>query len=170
LNVEASISCPSFLIFGISQRPKLEKGLIVGLFWANFESFNPDSAVEMGSHAQGANLPQRRQCILPLSGAAAVSALRNDVKRMEAASRRDKDFETDHSGVFAAPGSPLAHFLTANPGLKPRPQPNNLLASFKNRTICQSPGCSTGIHSAAWKSFSSTSAAPYATIVALQVE
>jgi hypothetical protein len=29
-----------------------------------------------------------------------------------------KDFETEHSGVFAAPGSPLAHFFTAEPGLR----------------------------------------------------
>jgi hypothetical protein len=41
---------------------------------------------------------------------AAVSALRNDGKQMEAASRRQKDFETKHSGVFAAPGLPLAQF------------------------------------------------------------
>jgi hypothetical protein len=42
--------------------------------------------------------------------AAAVSAVRNDIKQMEAASRRQKDFETKHSGVFAAPGLPLAQF------------------------------------------------------------
>jgi hypothetical protein len=51
---------------------------------------------------------------------AAVSALRNDVKRMEAASGAKKDFETEHSGVFAAPGSPLAHFLTAESGFNIR--------------------------------------------------
>jgi hypothetical protein len=28
-----------------------------------------------------------------------------------------KDFETEQSGVFSAPGSPLAHFLTAESGL-----------------------------------------------------
>jgi hypothetical protein len=42
--------------------------------------------------------------------AAAVSAVRKDIKQMEAASRRQKDFETKHSGVFAAPGLPLAQF------------------------------------------------------------
>jgi hypothetical protein len=31
---------------------------------------------------------------------------------MEAASQRQKDFETEHSGVFATPGLPFAHFLT----------------------------------------------------------
>jgi hypothetical protein len=30
-----------------------------------------------------------------------------------------KDFEIEHPGVFAAPGSPLAHFLTAEFGLNP---------------------------------------------------
>jgi hypothetical protein len=29
----------------------------------------------------------------------------------------EKDFETQHSGVFAAPGLPLAHFQLRNPGL-----------------------------------------------------
>jgi hypothetical protein len=47
---------------------------------------------------------------------AAVSALRNDVKQMEAASGRQKDFETKHSSVLAPPGLPLAHFLTAESG------------------------------------------------------
>jgi hypothetical protein len=32
---------------------------------------------------------------------AAVSALRNDVKRLEAATGAKKDFETEHSGVFS---------------------------------------------------------------------
>jgi hypothetical protein len=41
-------------------------------------------------------------------GAAAVSAVCNDVKQMKAASRRQKDFETKHSDVFAPPGLPLA--------------------------------------------------------------
>jgi len=35
---------------------------------------------------------------------------------MEAASRRKKDFESEHSGVFAAPGLPLAHCQLRNPG------------------------------------------------------
>ena len=42
--------------------------------------------------------------------AAAVSAVRTDVKQMKAASGRQKDFETKYSGVFAAPGLPLAQF------------------------------------------------------------
>jgi hypothetical protein len=42
--------------------------------------------------------------------AAAVSAVRNAVKQMEAASRHQKDFETKHSCVFAAPDLPLAQF------------------------------------------------------------
>jgi hypothetical protein len=47
LNVETSIFVsPPFSSFGISQTQKLEKGLTVGLFWANFDSFNSDSAVE----------------------------------------------------------------------------------------------------------------------------
>jgi hypothetical protein len=46
----------------------------------------------------------------PFEKAAAVSAVRNDIKQMEAASRRQKDFETKHSGVFAALGLPLAQF------------------------------------------------------------
>ena len=28
----------------------------------------------------------------------------------------EKDFETQHSGVFAPPGLPLAHFQLRNPG------------------------------------------------------
>jgi hypothetical protein len=42
--------------------------------------------------------------------AAAVSALRNDDKQMELRAGAKKDFETKQSGVFAAPGLPLAHF------------------------------------------------------------
>ena len=48
--------------------------------------------------------------------AAGVSALHNDVKQMEARAEAKKDFETEHSGVFATPGLPLAHFLTAESG------------------------------------------------------
>jgi hypothetical protein len=50
--------------------------------------------------------------------AAAVSALRNDVKQMEQRAGAKKDFETKQSSVFATPGSPLAHFLTAESGFK----------------------------------------------------
>jgi hypothetical protein len=42
--------------------------------------------------------------------AAAVSAVRNDIKQMEATSRRQKDFETKQSAAFAAPGLLLAQF------------------------------------------------------------
>jgi hypothetical protein len=45
--------------------------------------------------------------------AAAVSAARNDVKQMEQRAGTKKGFETVHSGVFAPPGLPLAHVLTA---------------------------------------------------------
>jgi hypothetical protein len=62
------------------------------------------------SHEQGANLPQRRQCVLPLRRRQLSVPVRNDINQMEAASRRQKDFETKHSGVFAAPGLPLAQF------------------------------------------------------------
>jgi hypothetical protein len=48
--------------------------------------------------------------------AAAVSALRNDVKEMELRASAKKNFETKQSSVFAAPGLPLAHFLTAEFG------------------------------------------------------
>jgi hypothetical protein len=41
--------------------------------------------------------------------AAAVIALRNDVKQMELRAGAKKDFETKQSSVFAAPGLPLAH-------------------------------------------------------------
>jgi hypothetical protein len=36
---------------------------------------------------------------------------------MERASRAKKDFETDYSSVFAAPGSLLTDFLTAESGI-----------------------------------------------------
>jgi hypothetical protein len=36
----------------------------------------------------------------------------------------EKDFETQHSGVFAPPGLPLAHFQLRNPG-------SNRFPSFK---------------------------------------
>jgi hypothetical protein len=49
--------------------------------------------------------------------AAAVSALRNDVKQMELPAGAKKDFETKQSSVFAAPGLPLAHFSTAESGI-----------------------------------------------------
>jgi hypothetical protein len=49
--------------------------------------------------------------------AVAVSALRNDVSEWKRRAGAKKDFETEHSSVFAAPGSPLAHFLTAESGL-----------------------------------------------------
>jgi hypothetical protein len=42
--------------------------------------------------------------------AAAVSALRNDVKQLELRGGAKKDFETKQSSVFAAPGLPFAHF------------------------------------------------------------
>jgi hypothetical protein len=42
--------------------------------------------------------------------AAAVSALRNDVKQMELRVGAKKDFETKQSSVFAAAGLPLDHF------------------------------------------------------------
>jgi hypothetical protein len=48
---------------------------------------------------------------------ATVSAVGNDVKQMEARAGAKKDFETEHSSVFATPGLPLAHFLLRNPGL-----------------------------------------------------
>jgi hypothetical protein len=48
--------------------------------------------------------------------AAAVSALRNEVKEMQLRAGTKKDFETKRSSVFAAPGLPLAHFLTAEFG------------------------------------------------------
>jgi hypothetical protein len=43
---------------------------------------------------------------------AAVRAARNDVRQMMAASRGQKHFETEHSGVFATPGLLLAHYST----------------------------------------------------------
>ena len=45
--------------------------------------------------------------------AATVGAVRNYVKHMEAASQESKDFETERSGVFAAPGLPSLVFSTA---------------------------------------------------------
>ena len=36
-----------------------------------------------------------------------------------------KDFETEHSGVFASPGLPLAQFLTAESGLNHELCPDN---------------------------------------------
>jgi hypothetical protein len=52
---------------------------------------------------------------------AAVSALCNDRKQMELRASAKKDFETKQSSVFAAPGLPLAHFLTAEPRLNRPP-------------------------------------------------
>jgi S1/P1 Nuclease len=49
--------------------------------------------------------------------AAAVSALRNNGKQMELRAYAKKDFETKQSSVFAAPGLPLTHLLTAESGL-----------------------------------------------------
>jgi hypothetical protein len=49
----------------------------------------------------------------------AISALRNDGKQMELRAGAKKDFETKQSSVFATPDLPLAHFLTAESGLKP---------------------------------------------------
>jgi hypothetical protein len=46
----------------------------------------------------------------------AVSALHNDGKQMELRAGAKEDFETKQSSVFAAPGLPLAHFLTAESG------------------------------------------------------
>jgi hypothetical protein len=51
--------------------------------------------------------------------AAAVSVLRNDVKQMEQRAGAKKDFESKQSSVFATPGLPLAHFLTAESGFRP---------------------------------------------------
>jgi hypothetical protein len=42
---------------------------------------------------------------------------------MEAASQAQKNFETEHSSVFAPPGLPLAHFLTAEFGMSRKVHP-----------------------------------------------
>jgi hypothetical protein len=47
--------------------------------------------------------------------AIAVVPLRN-VEHKGGQPSTEKDFETQHSGVFAAPGLPLAHFQLRNPG------------------------------------------------------
>jgi hypothetical protein len=61
--------------------------------------------------------------------AAAVSAMRSDVKQMELRAGAKKDFETKQSSVFAAPGLPLAHFLTAEFGM------NRQITSDPIRTV-----------------------------------
>jgi hypothetical protein len=49
--------------------------------------------------------------------AAAVSAARKHAKQMERRAGAKKDFETQHSGVFATPGLPLAQCSTAESGI-----------------------------------------------------
>jgi hypothetical protein len=61
--------------------------------------------------------------------AAAVGALRNDGKQMELRAGAKKDFETKQSSVFAVPGLPLAHFLTAESGINA----SEVTASFRLR-------------------------------------
>jgi|RhiMetdeSRZDD1v2_1073273.scaffolds.fasta_scaffold21042_3 hypothetical protein len=48
--------------------------------------------------------------------AAAVQCVTRSSKWKRRAGAK-KDFETEHSGVFAPPGLPLAHVLTAESGL-----------------------------------------------------
>jgi hypothetical protein len=69
------------------------------------------------SHEQGANLPQRRQCILPLRRRQLSVRSVPTLKQMEQRAGAKKDFENKHSTVFATPGLPLAHFSTAESGL-----------------------------------------------------
>jgi hypothetical protein len=98
----------------------------------------------MGSHEQGANLPQRRQCILPLRGRQLSLRCVTPSSEWKRRAAAKKDFETDHSGVFAAPGSLLAHFSTAESGLNrssrsivdDERKPNGL---FVERQSCDAP-------------------------------
>ena len=53
---------------------------------------------------------QPRQCVYASEKAAADNAVHNCVKQMEAASQGQKDFESEHSGVLADSGLPLACF------------------------------------------------------------
>jgi hypothetical protein len=48
--------------------------------------------------------------------AIAVVPLRNVEQNKGGQPSSEKDFETQHSGVFAPPGLPLAHFQLRNPG------------------------------------------------------
>jgi hypothetical protein len=70
------------------------------------DTFNPDSAAKTMRSAS--------------ERTAAASAVSKNAKQM-AASQRQKDFETEHSGVFATPGLLLAHCSTAESEFKSRP-------------------------------------------------
>src|SRR5919112_1123342 len=84
---------------------------------AGSRPLNPDSAVEGEVIERGANLPPRRQYVLPLRRRQlSVPGVTHRANRGGEPSVK-KDFETEHSGVFASPGLPLDQFLTAESGL-----------------------------------------------------
>jgi hypothetical protein len=61
--------------------------------------------------------------------AAVFTAMHNELRQMKPAAKRKKDFETECSGVFAPPGSLLAHFSTAGSGFNVR-EPEGNRADF----------------------------------------
>jgi hypothetical protein len=85
----------------------------------NFEpgTLNPDSAVEREVMSKEQTLRSEDNAFLPLRrrhlSVQCVTVLSNGGGEPSA----KKNFETEHSGVFAPPGLPLAHFLTAESGL-----------------------------------------------------
>jgi hypothetical protein len=77
---------------------------------------NPDSAVDRENHERAANLSAAKTIVSASEKAVAVVPLRKVEQNKGGEPSTEKDFETQHSGVFAPPGLPLAHFQLRNPG------------------------------------------------------
>jgi hypothetical protein len=68
--------------------------------------------------------------------------LRNVEQNKAGQPSTEKDFETQHSGVFAPPGLPLAPFSTAESGLKEKSQARSKASPAKTMRLCLLDGSS----------------------------
>jgi hypothetical protein len=86
--------------------------------WCLFFRFNPDSAVEREVMSKEQTLRSEDNAFLPLRRRQLSVRCITALSRWRRRAKRQKNFETEHSSIFASPGLPLAHFLTAESGFK----------------------------------------------------
>jgi hypothetical protein len=86
------------------------------------EQWHRSQAIEPGfrsgpGKSRASGKPSAAKTIVSASEkAVTVVPLRNVEQNKGGQPSTEKDFETQHSGVFAPPGLPLAHFQLRNPG------------------------------------------------------
>jgi hypothetical protein len=93
--------------------PKEKKPRFAELF------FNPDSAVGREVMSEEQTFRNEDNAFLPLRSRPLSVRCVTTLSTGGGEPTVKKDFETEHSGVFAAPGLPLAHFSTAEFGFNP---------------------------------------------------